>query len=78
MIGSIIGFTALGLILSLFVLMIISRYSKSTWFCRKLDWHLEPKTQGFDGLSFEGTCSRCSKKVLQDSQGNWFGVGDKI
>lgn len=78
MIGSIIGFTILGLILSLFALMIYSRYSKSEWFCRKLDWHLEPETQDFDGISFYGVCSRCKQRVLRDSQGNWFGVGDKI
>lgn len=42
------------------------------WFCDKMGWHLEPKKQGFDGCSFTGTCPRCNKKVMQDSQGNWF------
>ena len=42
------------------------------WFCHKMDWHLKPKKQNFDGCSFNGKCPRCSKKVMQDSQGNWF------
>ena len=29
---------------------------------------------GFDGCSFTSTCSKCGKKVLQDSQGNWFSI----
>jgi hypothetical protein len=30
---------------------------------------------GFDGASLMGTCSRCKRPVLQDSQGNWFAIG---
>lgn len=38
-----------------------------------LGWHdgrLGP--HDFDGASFVARCSRCQKRVLQDSQGNWF------
>lgn len=42
------------------------------WFCKHMGWHLEPKEMGFDGCSMNGTCPRCGKQVLQDSQGNWF------
>jgi hypothetical protein len=42
------------------------------WACKKLGWHRAPVKQGFDGASFTGTCPRCGKSVLQDSQGNWF------
>ena len=43
------------------------------WFCEHLGhWHLAPIVQGFDGCSCNGTCPRCGKKVMQDSQGNWF------
>lgn len=42
------------------------------WFCRVLGWHLSPNKIGFDGCSATGTCPRCGKDVLQDSQGNWF------
>ena len=42
------------------------------WFCNNIGWHLEPKFVDFDGCSFNGTCPRCRKFVMQDSQGNWF------
>ncbi len=44
------------------------------WFCNHMGWHLAPRQQGFDGCSFNGICPRCGKRVLQDSQGNWFDV----
>jgi len=47
------------------------------WFCRVMDWHKTPIVQGFDGASFCGVCPRCGRRVLRDSQGNWFGVGPK-
>ena len=37
-----------------------------------MGWHLAPTEQGFDGCSANGICPRCDKKVMQDSQGNWF------
>ncbi len=62
----------LGIILSTtLVLCLLNKYLP-IWFCDHMGWHLEPSAQGFDGCSFKGTCPRCSKKVLQDSQGNWF------
>lgn len=27
---------------------------------------------GFDGASMGGRCPKCGRRVLQDSQGNWF------
>jgi hypothetical protein len=42
------------------------------WFCVHIGWHLAPLQKGFDGCSNTGTCPRCGKSVLQDSQGNWF------
>jgi len=41
-------------------------------FCHKLGWHLAPRVQDFNGNSATGVCPRCNKKVLRDSQGNWF------
>ena len=49
-----------------------SKYSHNEWFCNKMGWHLAPTEQGFDGCSSTGTCPRCNKAVLLDSQGNWF------
>lgn len=42
------------------------------WLHDKLEWHDGGRVQGFDGASFYGRCSMCGKRVLQDSQGNWF------
>lgn len=67
-----IGIAVLILSITLFILMIISRFSKSTWFCKIFGWHKAPIVQGFDGCSFNGICPRCGEYVLQDSQGNWF------
>lgn len=41
-----------------------------------MGWH-DGKGAGeqFDGVSFHSKCSKCGKKVLQDSQGNWFEYG---
>ena len=54
------------------VLTAIFNNKLPVWFCHKMGWHLAPKKMGFDGCSFTGECPRCGKKVLQDSQGNWF------
>ena len=43
------------------------------WFYHDiLQWHVPVDKQAFDGQSFESTCKHCGKKILQDSQGNWF------
>ena len=44
--------------------------------CEVLDWH-KPTTIYVKGLSitFESTCKRCGRPIMQDSQGNWFSVG---
>lgn len=45
--------------------------------CNFLGWHKAGKAS-FDGCSFEGRCPRCNRKVLLDSQGNWFAIGEDI
>ena len=48
------------------------------WFCDKMGWHLKPESLEFDGCSYVGICPRCGKKVLQDSQGNWFAAINSV
>lgn len=62
------------LFILLFVLWVCALFNAKlpAWFCHRLGWHLAPLKIGFDGCSLTGSCSRCGKAVLQDSQGNWF------
>jgi hypothetical protein len=47
--------------------------------CNVLGWHTVDRSQkcGFNMLGINATanCARCGKRVLQDSQGNWFEAG---
>lgn len=42
------------------------------WSCKHLSWHKPVKEWGFDGCSLTSICRDCGKKILRDSQGNWF------
>ena len=39
-----------------------------------LGWHKPIDEIGFNGCSLTSKCKICGKKILQDSQGNWFEV----
>jgi hypothetical protein len=43
--------------------------------CHLMGWHA-CTPESFDGCSFGGHCRRCGVCCLQDSQGNWFAVGE--
>ena len=59
-------------LVSLIFLAINNRFLPK-WFCDHLHWHLEPEINtGFNGCSFTGTCPRCGRDVMMDSNGNWF------
>ena len=61
------------LILGTLVILALSNKYLPKWFCDNFGhWHIAPIAQGFYGCSFNGACPRCGKKVLQDSQANWF------
>lgn len=47
-------------------------YIKSTWPCRHMGLHLEPKEKTITGIIIKGKCPRCHEEVMQDGQGNWF------
>jgi len=40
--------------------------------CHTLGWHSPGDPLSFDGCSYVSICRYCNKKILQDSQGNWF------
>ena len=44
-------------------------------FSCRMGWHKKPAAITFDGASLGGRCPRCGVRVLQDSQGKWFGIG---
>jgi len=60
------------IVMTIAVLLAVFNNHLPKWFCDHMGWHLAPGSQGFDGCSSTGECPRCSKKVMQDSQGNWF------
>lgn len=45
--------------------------------CNFLGWHKANEEASFDGCSFESRCPRCNRRVLLDSQGNWFAIGGR-
>ena len=45
-------------------------------FACRIGWHKPYTTTGFDGCSMTGKCQRCAHRLLMDSQGNWFSVGE--
>lgn len=59
-----------------FLLCLVDRIRGTHWSCSVFGWHngnAGPVT--FDGCSLGSHCSKCGKRVLQDSQGNWFECG---
>ena len=62
-------------ILAIVLLMVLTLNNKRLpkYFCTHFPyWHLPPEKVGFDGCSMTGTCPRCGKNVLCDSNGDWF------
>lgn len=68
-----IAFSSVLLMLVLLLVMsaMFNRYLPG-WFCDKLGWHMSGETWAFDGYNVKSACSRCGKRVMRDSQGNWF------
>ena len=54
------------------------RYKMRGFMCDTMDWHSPAKHIGFDGCSFTSTCRHCNRRILQDSQGNWFAIDRRI
>lgn len=43
-----------------------------------MGWHQPDNKVGFDGCSATSTCKYCHKRILQDSQGNWFTIDSNL
>jgi len=66
----------LGVMISQMLLCLCSRWLPKWYACDGMGWHIRPKVvvdvgRGDFTLN-NGTCPRCHKEVMQDSQGNWF------
>ena len=44
------------------------------FFHRVFGWHWPAKERTFDGCSIGSQCRYCGRKILLDSQGNWFAI----
>jgi len=66
----------LGVMIFELLLCVCSRWLPKWYACDGMGWHIKPKNivnNGHDGfIHNNGTCPRCGKEVMQDSQGNWF------
>jgi len=53
------------------------KYKKS-FRCEVLGWHAPTNIYvGWLSTTFESTCKRCGRPILQDSQGNWFSFSEE-
>ena len=44
---------------------------RSTWICKRLDWHHPPLFVDLEGKDFVGECPRCKHKIRQTTTGSW-------
>ena len=44
------------------------------WLCKWMGWHKPIGEITHDGCSYVAVCRYCGKKILQDSQLNWFTI----
>lgn len=60
--------------------MVYLKLGIGKWFYHDiLEWHMPDNTgvYRYDGLNLKTICRHCRKKIMQDSQGNWFLSGGK-
>ena len=77
MIEILLGGLVLLFLILVFVLALIEKTTDwlPKWFCDHMGWHKTPEEVDFDGCSLGGTCPRCKRKVLSDSNGDYFASG---
>lgn len=66
----------IGILFTLFLLIGGAFYSHKGWnkkfFHDVMGWHEPTKNVTFNGVSYCSRCKYCKKRIMQDSQGNWF------
>lgn len=66
----------IGILIMLFLLIGGTFYSRKGWnekfFHDTMGWHEPTKNITFNGVSYCSRCKYCKKRIMQDSQGNWF------
>ena len=66
----------IGILFMLFLLIGGALYSRKGWnkkfFHDVMGWHEPTKNITFNGVSYCSRCKYCKKRIMQDSQGNWF------
>lgn len=66
----------IGILFMLFLLIGGVFYSRKGWnkkfFHDTMGWHEPTKNITFNGVCYCSRCKYCKKKIMQDSQGNWF------
>lgn len=66
----------IGILFMLFLLIGGIFYSRKGWnkkfFHDIMGWHEPTKNITFNGVSYCSHCKYCKKRIMQDSQGNWF------
>jgi len=71
-----IFFYSLIIMVSQLLLCFCSKWLPKWYACEAMGWHKRPMNivnNGHAGFVHNnGTCPRCHKEVMQDSQGNWF------
>ena len=68
----------IGIAILLFVLIVGAIFYLATglnkWFYHDiLEWHQPTEIHvPYMGITFESRCKHCGKKIMRDSQGNWY------
>lgn len=75
----VIGLFLIIAVLIVFILLSIPfrKYLPKWYTCELMYWHGDVDVVGYNGCSVVGKCLKCDKKVMQDSQGNWFNTYEK-
>lgn len=76
MLATLAAVLVIGILFMLFLLIGGVFYSREGWnkkfFHDTMGWHEPIKNITFNGVCYCSRCKYCKKRIMQDSQGNWF------